>query len=81
MPEEVNRVVTDHLSDLLFVTEESGKENLLREGVKPDKIHFVGNTMIDSLLASEEKAEKSAILDQFGLRGKLGTVRSSVTLS
>jgi len=69
MPEEINRVITDHLSDLLFVTEESGKENLCREGIKPEKIHFVGNTMIDSLLASEEKAEKSVILDQFGLRG------------
>jgi len=69
MPEEINRVITDHLSDLLFVTEESGRENLCREGIKPEKIHFVGNTMIDSLLASQEKAEKSAILDQFGLRG------------
>ncbi len=69
MPEEINRVITDHLSDLLFVTEESGKENLYREGIKPEKIHFVGNTMIDSLLASQEKAEKSAILDQLGLRG------------
>ncbi|HME34272.1 MAG TPA: UDP-N-acetylglucosamine 2-epimerase (non-hydrolyzing) [Candidatus Sulfotelmatobacter sp.] len=69
MPEEINRVITDHLSDLLFVTEESGKENLCREGIKPEKIHFVGNTMIDSLRASEEKAGKSAILDQFGLRG------------
>jgi UDP-N-acetylglucosamine 2-epimerase (non-hydrolysing) len=68
MPEEVNRVITDHLSDLLFVTEESGRENLCREGIKPEKIHFVGNTMIDSLLASQEKATKSSILDQFGLR-------------
>jgi len=68
MPEEINRVITDHLSDLLFVTEESGKENLCREGIKPEKIHFVGNTMIDSLLASKEKAEKSVILGQFGLR-------------
>ncbi|MGP0020236.1 MAG: non-hydrolyzing UDP-N-acetylglucosamine 2-epimerase [Candidatus Sulfotelmatobacter sp.] len=69
MPEEINRVVTDHLSDQLFVTEESGKENLRREGIAPEKIHFVGNTMIDSLLASEEKAGKSVILDQLGLRG------------
>jgi len=70
MPEELNRILTDHLSDLLFVTEESGKENLCREGVMPEKIHFVGNTMIDSLLASEEKSEKSAILDQVGLRSR-----------
>ena len=69
MPEEINRILTDHLSDLLFITEESGRENLLHEGVGPEKIHFVGNTMIDSLLASLEKAGKSAILDQFGLRG------------
>jgi UDP-N-acetylglucosamine 2-epimerase (non-hydrolysing) len=69
MPEEVNRVITDHLSDLLFVTEESGKENLCREGIASEKIHFVGNTMIDSLLASQEKAGKSGILEQFSLRG------------
>lgn len=68
MPEEINRVMTDHLSDLLFVTEESGVKNLVREGIAPEKIHFAGNTMIDSLLASKEKAEKSPILDQFGLR-------------
>jgi UDP-N-acetylglucosamine 2-epimerase (non-hydrolysing) len=68
MPEEINRIVTDRLSDLLFVTEESGTKNLCREGVAPETIHFVGNTMIDSLLASQEKAEKSSILDQFGLR-------------
>ena len=71
MPEEINRVVTDHLSDLLFVTEQSGTENLLREGVAPEKIHFVGNTMIDSLLSSKEKAEKSTVLNQFGLRSSL----------
>jgi UDP-N-acetylglucosamine 2-epimerase (non-hydrolysing) len=69
MPEEINRVITDHLSDLLFVTEESGRENLRREGIPQEKIHFVGNTMIDSLLASRGKAEQSTILDQFGLRG------------
>jgi UDP-N-acetylglucosamine 2-epimerase (non-hydrolysing) len=74
MPEEINRVITDHLSDLLFVTEESGRENLCREGMKPETIHFVGNTMIDSLLASQAKAEKSAILDQFGLRTAGGAV-------
>ncbi|MFZ0308111.1 MAG: UDP-N-acetylglucosamine 2-epimerase (non-hydrolyzing) [Candidatus Sulfotelmatobacter sp.] len=70
MPEEINRVITDHLSDLLFVTEESAIQNLHREGIGPEKIHFVGNTMIDSLLASMERAEKSAILDQFGLRDR-----------
>jgi UDP-N-acetylglucosamine 2-epimerase (non-hydrolysing) len=68
MPEEINRVITDHLSDLLFVTEESGQENLCREGIMLQKIHFVGNTMIDSLLASREKAARSTVLEQFGLR-------------
>jgi UDP-N-acetylglucosamine 2-epimerase (non-hydrolysing) len=76
MPEEINRVITDHLSDLLFVTEESGRENLRREGIPQEKIHFVGNTMIDSLLASQERAEQSTILDQFGLRrGSNGSAR------
>ncbi len=72
MPEEVNRVVTDQLSDLLFVTEESGIRNLQREGFSQDKIHFVGNTMIDSLLAFKEVAEKSLILERLGLRKREG---------
>jgi len=67
MPEEVNRVVTDHLSNLLFVTEESGVRNLMNEGIPETRIHFVGNTMIDSLLASQEKAGQSAILGQLGI--------------
>jgi UDP-N-acetylglucosamine 2-epimerase (non-hydrolysing) len=49
MPEEINRVVTDHLSDLLFTTEASGNENLRREGIAEERIHFVGNCMIDTL--------------------------------
>lgn len=68
MPEEVNRILTDQLSDLLFVTEESGVRNLAREGVPLEKVHFVGNTMIDSLLACQERAEASTILDDLGLR-------------
>jgi UDP-N-acetylglucosamine 2-epimerase (non-hydrolysing) len=68
MPEEINRIVTDQLSDLLFVTEESGLRNLAREGVPAEKVHFAGNTMIDSLLACKEKAEASSILDDLGLR-------------
>ena len=58
MPEEINRLVTDQLSDLLFVTEGSAVDNLREEGVPPHKIHFVGNTMIDSLLAYKEKADE-----------------------
>jgi UDP-N-acetylglucosamine 2-epimerase (non-hydrolysing) len=72
MPEEINRVLTDHVSDLLFVTEESGVQNLRNEGVPPQKIHFVGNTMIDALLALKDKAEGSAILQELGLRAKVG---------
>jgi len=68
MPEEINRILTDQLSDLLFVTEESGICNLAREGVPSEKVHFVGNTMIDSLLAYKEKAEASTILDDLALR-------------
>jgi UDP-N-acetylglucosamine 2-epimerase (non-hydrolysing) len=56
MPEEVNRVLTDQLSDLLFTTEPDGEANLLREGVAGDRIHFVGNVMIDTLLANRERA-------------------------
>ncbi len=67
MPEEVNRVVTDHLSDLLFTTEESGNENLRREGIAPERIHFVGNCMIDSLLRHKEKALRRRTWELFGL--------------
>src|SRR5882724_10834133 len=68
MPEEINRIVTDHVSDLLFVTEESGIENLHKEGVSLDCVHLVGNTMIDSLLTFKDKAEESAICEKLGLR-------------
>ncbi|MFH2007949.1 MAG: UDP-N-acetylglucosamine 2-epimerase (non-hydrolyzing) [bacterium] len=50
MPEEINRIITDQLADLLFTPSRDGDENLLREGISPDKIHFVGNVMIDTLL-------------------------------
>lgn len=72
MPEEINRIMTDHLSDLLFVTEESGMLNLEREGVSAEKIHFVGNTMIDSLMASLPRAEQSSIHDRLGLNRSEG---------
>ncbi len=57
MPEEINRILTDHLADLLFTTEPSGNENLQREGIAPEKIRFVGNTMIDTLVRLLPKAE------------------------
>ena len=55
MPEEINRMVTDSISDYFFVTEESGIKNLLKEGKPKDKIHFVGNVMIDNLFYQLEK--------------------------
>jgi len=67
MPEEVNRVVTDALSDYLFTTEESANLNLEREGVPSDKIHFVGNVMIDTLLRHRSKAMESTILGDLQL--------------
>jgi len=67
MPEEVNRVLTDSLSDMLFVTEQSGIDNLVREGVAADKIYFVGNVMIDTLRQHLEKARKSQIMDELNV--------------
>lgn len=59
MPEEVNRVLTDQISDLLFTTERSAQVNLVREGVNPACIHFVGNVMIDTLKKSMQRATPS----------------------
>ena len=56
MPEEINRILTDRISDILFVTEKSGLINLEKEGISSDKIHFVGNTMIDSLVQYLDRA-------------------------
>ena len=67
MPEEINRVLTDAISDLLFCTEQNGVDNLLREGVAKEKIHLVGNVMIDSVLAHRARAESSRVLEQLGL--------------
>jgi len=77
MPEEINRIVTDQVSDLLFVTEESGLRNLLREGIPKEKVYFVGNTMIDSLLQCKQKADASTILDDLGLRKRVTDGTSS----
>jgi UDP-N-acetylglucosamine 2-epimerase (non-hydrolysing) len=67
MPEEINRLLTDAISDLLFVSEPSGVENLRREGVSAEKIHFVGNVMIDTLRFSLEQAERSDVLQRLQL--------------
>jgi UDP-N-acetylglucosamine 2-epimerase (non-hydrolysing) len=58
MPEEINRVVTDGISDMLFTPSEDGDDNLLREGVSPAKIFRVGNVMIDTLVRLEKRAEE-----------------------
>jgi UDP-N-acetylglucosamine 2-epimerase (non-hydrolysing) len=67
MPEEINRLVTDVLSDYLFVTEDAGLHNLHREGVPDEKVFFVGHVMIDSLVHYRAKAATSMIMDDFGL--------------
>jgi len=67
MPEEINRIVTDALSDLLFTTELSANQNLEREGIQKGKIHFVGNVMIDTLLYCINKAQISSIMNTLNL--------------
>lgn len=67
MPEEINRILTDSISDFLFVTEKSGLENLKREGVSDEKIFFTGNVMIDSLISFLPDTEKSNVLQELNL--------------
>ncbi len=67
MPEEINRLLTDSISDILFCTEQSGVDNLMREGVDPARVHLVGNVMIDTLLANRAKADRSLVLEELGL--------------
>jgi UDP-N-acetylglucosamine 2-epimerase (non-hydrolysing) len=73
MPEEINRVLTDAISDFLFVTEQSGIVNLAREGVDAANVHFVGNVMIDTLMRHRDKARSSVSLQSFGVQpGQFG---------
>ena len=67
MPEEINRLVTDALSDYLFASEPSGVRNLVAEGVSQSKIHFVGNVMIDTLMKFRAKAAANDIVERLGL--------------
>lgn len=67
MPEENNRVLVDSISDYYFVTEQSGIDNLIKENVSDKKIFFVGNTMIDTLVASKEKIDSNGILNELGV--------------
>ena len=66
MPEEINRVLTDAVSDLLFCTEQAAVDNLLREGIDAGAIHLVGNLVIDALLAHRARFERSSILAALG---------------
>ncbi|MBD3224956.1 MAG: UDP-N-acetylglucosamine 2-epimerase (non-hydrolyzing) [Caldithrix sp.] len=70
MPEEINRMVTDVISDFLFVTEKSGLVNLKKEGIAEEKIHFVGHVMIDSLIYFTEKAQQSDIKKRLHMDSK-----------
>ena len=67
MPEEINRLLTDAISDLLFTTEESANVNLAKEGVPAGKVHFAGNLMIDSLVGAIDLARKSALCAELDL--------------
>jgi UDP-N-acetylglucosamine 2-epimerase (non-hydrolysing) len=68
MPEEINRVLTDSISDALLTPSADADENLMREGVARDKIFLVGNAMIDSLLKHRERANRGDALERFGLK-------------
>lgn len=68
MPEEINRIVTDAIADLLFTTSLDANKNLRREGVPLNKIHFVGNVMVDTLKANLPKAPRSLLRQKLGLR-------------
>jgi UDP-N-acetylglucosamine 2-epimerase (non-hydrolysing) len=70
MPEEINRILTDALADLLFTTEESANRNLAKEGVAPSKVFFVGNLMIDSLVRALTIRRESSLYRELGLDGK-----------
>jgi UDP-N-acetylglucosamine 2-epimerase (non-hydrolysing) len=70
MPEEVNRRLTDHISSYLFTTSTDADENLRREGIPAEKIHFVGNTMIDTLLRFRDAAGARHAPQRFGLDGR-----------
>jgi UDP-N-acetylglucosamine 2-epimerase (non-hydrolysing) len=67
MPEELNRILTDTLSDLLFTTEESANQNLSNEGVDPGKVFFVGNLMIDSLMSAMKQPPASSLRSELAL--------------
>jgi len=67
MPEEINRVVTDRVSDFLFAPSADAVGNLRAEGFRPDQVHLVGNVMVDTLLANLERARSRAVVEELGL--------------
>ena len=70
MPEEINRILTDSIADILYVSDPAGMLNLRAEGVAEERMVFVGNVMIDTLLAAKEKAMQSTVLEELGLTEK-----------
>jgi UDP-N-acetylglucosamine 2-epimerase (non-hydrolysing) len=74
MPEEINRILTDALSDVLFVTEEAAIENLQSEGIPRGRIHFVGNVMIDTLRRHLEAARDRPVRERLAINGHYGLV-------
>ncbi len=68
MPEEINRILTDAIADYLFITEQSGIDNLRHEGTPEEKVYFVGNVMIDSLTEHLEKAAELSTLSEYNLQ-------------
>ncbi|HXB06692.1 MAG TPA: UDP-N-acetylglucosamine 2-epimerase (non-hydrolyzing) [Puia sp.] len=69
MPEEINRILTDTISDYLFVTEETGLENLKNEGIPDEKVFFTGNVMIDSLVSNLPRIDASGVRRELGIDG------------
>ena len=70
MPEEINRLLTDEIADCYFVTEQSGYDNLIKEGKNKEAIFFVGNTMIDTLVEFENKIQQSNVLEEYSIKEK-----------
>ena len=68
MPEEINRILTDEITDVFFITEQSGTDNLQADGKAAEQLHFVGNTMIDTLVAFTPEIEASPVLEELGVK-------------
>jgi len=68
MPEEINRILTDHLSEYLFAPTEKSRQILLGEQIAPQRIHVTGNTVVDELLLQRARAERPELFDRFGIR-------------